>query len=112
MVQKGGPIIMMQIENEYGSYGDVSTNEADEEYMLALIDLARRHMGDELILYTTDFGDLEHMQKGSFEGDIVYTVGYRDAASQLSTLTAHHVMLPETSHQKKITTPASRHKSR
>ena len=43
--------------------------------MLHLIDLAREQLGDEVVLYTTDGGSLYYMQRGSIEGDAVYTVG-------------------------------------
>jgi beta-galactosidase GanA len=39
---KGGPIIMVQIENEYGSYG------ADKVYLRHLSGLVRWHMGDQV----------------------------------------------------------------
>ncbi|CAA0821140.1 Beta-galactosidase 17 [Striga hermonthica] len=44
----GGPIIMVQVENEFGSYGD------DKDYLHYLVELAKRHLGDDVILYTTD----------------------------------------------------------
>ncbi|WP_027218276.1 glycoside hydrolase family 35 protein [Butyrivibrio fibrisolvens] len=43
----GGPVIMMQIENEYGYYGD------DHEYMKYLYDLIRSY-GIEVPLFTSD----------------------------------------------------------
>jgi hypothetical protein len=39
---KGGPIIMVQIENEYGSYG------SDKAYLRHLSGLVRWHMGDQV----------------------------------------------------------------
>lgn len=63
----GGPIIMIQIENEYGSYGD------DKAYMHHLVKLARRHLGDDIILYTTDGGTRETLQKGTIPGDGIYS---------------------------------------
>lgn len=71
----GGPIIMVQIENEFGSYGDVSTKPLDKQYMETLVTLARQNLGQNVILYTTDGGDLSYMTRGSLSGDIVYTVG-------------------------------------
>ncbi|OMO66266.1 Glycoside hydrolase, family 35 [Corchorus olitorius] len=41
----GGPIIMVQIENEFGSYGD------DKAYLRHLVKLARGHLGEDIILY-------------------------------------------------------------
>lgn len=63
----GGPVIMVQIENEYGSYGD------DKAYLHHLVKLARRHLGDDIILYTTDGGTRETLQKGTIPGAAVYS---------------------------------------
>lgn len=45
----GGPIIMVQIENEYGSYFT-----CNRKYMEWLRDLTAHHVGGNAILYTTD----------------------------------------------------------
>ncbi|XP_021716454.1 beta-galactosidase 17-like isoform X1 [Chenopodium quinoa] len=63
----GGPIIMVQIENEYGSYAD------DKAYLHHLVKLARRHLGDDIILYTTDGGTRVTLKKGTILGDNVYS---------------------------------------
>ncbi|XP_021754530.1 beta-galactosidase 17-like [Chenopodium quinoa] len=63
----GGPIIMVQIENEYGSYAD------DKAYLHHLVKLARRHLGDDIILYTTDGGTRVILKKGTIPGDNVYS---------------------------------------
>ena len=47
------PIIMVQVENEYGSYGDVANNQSDA-VLAIFIDLSRQHLGEDVILYTTD----------------------------------------------------------
>ena len=44
---RGGNIIMVQIENEYGSYGD------DKEYLRAIVDIYRE-CGVDCLLYTSD----------------------------------------------------------
>ncbi len=49
----GGPIIMVQSENEYGSYA-VQTKHVDTEYLIYLRDLLRRLVGPETLLYSTD----------------------------------------------------------
>ncbi|KMT04895.1 hypothetical protein BVRB_7g170620 [Beta vulgaris subsp. vulgaris] len=64
----GGPIIMFQIENEYGSYAD------DKAYLHHLVKLARRHLGDDVILYTTDGGTRVTLEKGTIPGDSIYSV--------------------------------------
>lgn len=63
----GGPIIMVQIENEYGSYGN------DKAYLHHLVTLARGHLGDDIILYTTDGGSREALEKGTIRGDSVFS---------------------------------------
>ncbi|CAI9114339.1 OLC1v1015047C1 [Oldenlandia corymbosa var. corymbosa] len=63
----GGPIIMVQIENEFGSYGD------DQTYLHHLVKLARGHLGKDVILYTTDGGSRENLEKGTIAGDAVFS---------------------------------------
>ncbi|XP_022715153.1 beta-galactosidase 17-like isoform X2 [Durio zibethinus] len=63
----GGPIIMVQIENEFGSYGD------DKAYLSYLMKLAREHLGEDIILYTTDGGSREALEKGTIRGDDVFS---------------------------------------
>ncbi|KAJ8755751.1 hypothetical protein K2173_024295 [Erythroxylum novogranatense] len=63
----GGPIVMVQIENEFGSYGD------DKAYLHYLVKLARQNLGDEIILYTNDGGSRENLEKGTIRGDAVFS---------------------------------------
>ncbi|KAG5601947.1 hypothetical protein H5410_033317 [Solanum commersonii] len=65
--KNGGPIIMVQIENEFGSYGD------DKAYLHHLVSIARKHLGDDVILYTTDGGSRENLNKGTIPGDAVFS---------------------------------------
>lgn len=44
----GGPVISVQIENEYGSYG------CDKLYTAWLRDITRRFLVDQVVLFTTD----------------------------------------------------------
>ncbi|KAL4554058.1 hypothetical protein LXL04_039832 [Taraxacum kok-saghyz] len=67
LYHKGGPIVMLQIENEFGSYG------VDKNYMHHLVNLARSHLGDDLILYTTDGGNRDTLTKGTINGDAVFS---------------------------------------
>ncbi|CAI2355089.1 unnamed protein product [Caenorhabditis sp. 36 PRJEB53466] len=61
--KNGGPVLMLQIENEYGSY-----DACDKQYLRFLRDLTRAHVGDDVLLFTTD-GVSESMLKcGSVEG--------------------------------------------
>ncbi|KAM1462223.1 hypothetical protein ACFX1R_048675 [Malus domestica] len=63
----GGPVIMVQIENEFGSYGD------DKAYLHHLVSVARKHLGEDAILYTTDGGSRETLEKGTIRGDAVFS---------------------------------------
>ncbi len=54
----GGNVIMVQLENEYGSYG-LQTKDCDLEYMSHLRDLAKHYLGPDVVLYTTD-GDADN----------------------------------------------------
>lgn len=60
-VTTGGPVILLQIENEYGAYG------ADKEYLQHLVDVAKR-AGVEVPLFTCDqpFGTM--IEDGSLPG--------------------------------------------
>lgn len=53
LIQQGGPILMTQLENEYGSFG-LQTGHCDTQYMLHLRDKVRQHFGEDHVLYTTD----------------------------------------------------------
>ncbi|CAG7823017.1 unnamed protein product [Allacma fusca] len=48
LYKNGGPIIMVQVENEYGSFG------CDPDYKTFLRDLMQFHLGDDVVLFTTD----------------------------------------------------------
>ena len=47
MIYNGGNILMVQMENEYGSYG------CDFDYTTFLRDQALKHLGSRAVLYTT-----------------------------------------------------------
>ena len=49
----GGPIIMVQVENEYGSFA-MQTGHKDMEYLSQLRDLTRSLVGEGVELFTTD----------------------------------------------------------
>ncbi|EDQ92663.1 uncharacterized protein MONBRDRAFT_22533 [Monosiga brevicollis MX1] len=71
----GGPVIMMQIENEFGSYGNVQDVPADRQYMEHLVALARTELGSDVILYTTDGSAASFMNRGTLNGSAVLTLG-------------------------------------
>eukprot|EP00928_Gymnodinium_smaydae_P016896 TRINITY_DN16409_c0_g3_i1.p1 TRINITY_DN16409_c0_g3~~TRINITY_DN16409_c0_g3_i1.p1 ORF type:complete len:674 (-),score=105.15 TRINITY_DN16409_c0_g3_i1:230-2251(-) len=59
LYSEGGPIVMVQIENEYGSFGNCSKNPNDVKYMHHLLDLATQHLGTNVIYSTVQgAGDL------------------------------------------------------
>lgn len=45
----GGPIIMVQVENEYGSYGE------DKEYVATIRDMLRRNFGEDVQMFQCDW---------------------------------------------------------
>ncbi|XP_075544263.1 beta-galactosidase-like isoform X3 [Dermacentor variabilis] len=59
----GGPIIAVQIENEYGSY-----KACDLEYMAWLRDLVRHYLHYDVILYTTDGAGDGFLKCGKVDG--------------------------------------------
>lgn len=72
LIQSGGPVVMVQMENEFGHYGDVVTNAQDRAYMEFLIAFARQHLGPDVVLYTTDGPTA--VAQGSFAGSVVLTL--------------------------------------
>ncbi|WP_369174562.1 beta-galactosidase [Streptomyces sp. R28] len=61
MAAAGGPVIAVQVENEYGAYGD------DSAYLKHL-EQAFRSRGVEELLFTCDQADPEHLAAGSLPG--------------------------------------------
>ncbi|TGZ69408.1 hypothetical protein CRM22_003762 [Opisthorchis felineus] len=68
---EGGPIIMVQMENEYGSYGL-----CDRTYMTNLYDLARFHLGQDVILFTTDGCSLGYLRCGVLDPRYLATIDF------------------------------------
>ena len=67
LYSNGGAVAMVQIENEYGSYGNTGGNAADLAYMEHLRDYVRAGLGgrDAFQMYTTDGGDVGYMSHGA-----------------------------------------------
>lgn len=57
LYENGGPIISVQVENEYGSY-----YACDKEYLEHLVSVFRQHLGSNVVLFTTD-GDADSYLK-------------------------------------------------
>eukprot|EP00092_Neocalanus_flemingeri_P024878 GFUD01026976.1.p1 GENE.GFUD01026976.1~~GFUD01026976.1.p1 ORF type:complete len:678 (+),score=151.84 GFUD01026976.1:30-2036(+) len=53
LFENGGPIIMIQVENEYGSYG-LQTGHCDKEYLAEMRDLIIANVGENVLLFSTD----------------------------------------------------------
>jgi hypothetical protein len=54
LAEHGGPIIMVQLENEFGVIGDTINKPNDKRYIEHLRDLAVQHLGSRALLFTDD----------------------------------------------------------
>eukprot|EP01064_Diplonema_japonicum_P015192 TRINITY_DN22959_c0_g1_i1.p1 TRINITY_DN22959_c0_g1~~TRINITY_DN22959_c0_g1_i1.p1 ORF type:complete len:779 (+),score=175.20 TRINITY_DN22959_c0_g1_i1:42-2339(+) len=76
LYSNGGPVVMLQVENEFGSYGNVESNPKDKQYMEYLVQLVHQNLGQDAVkIYTTDGGNTGYMSRGSLKGDVVLTFG-------------------------------------
>ncbi|OHS96929.1 Beta-galactosidase [Tritrichomonas foetus] len=66
MYHNGGPIIMVQIENEYGYHGI-----CDHEYLKQLVYFTKEKLGDETFLFTVDPPSQSTLECGSVK-DLAY----------------------------------------
>ena len=81
-VTRGGPVLMVQVENEYGAYGQ------DKEYLRALVRLIRAG-GIEVPLFTCDQANDTMLERGGLpELHKTATFGSR-SAQRLATLRTH-----------------------
>lgn len=71
-IQNGGPIIMVQVENEYGSYGE------DKPYVSAIRDELRNIYGKELALFQCDWAS--NFEKNGLD-DLVWTMNFGTGAN-------------------------------
>ncbi|XP_027837509.2 beta-galactosidase-like isoform X2 [Aphis gossypii] len=74
----GGNIIMVQVENEYGSY-----NACDQEYLLWLRDLYKSYVGYKALLYTTDGCGYSYFTCGAIP-DVYATVDFGASINDVS----------------------------
>uniref|UniRef100_G3ULE0 Beta-galactosidase n=1 Tax=Loxodonta africana TaxID=9785 RepID=G3ULE0_LOXAF len=63
LYQNGGPIITVQVENEYGSYFT-----CDYDYLRFLQKCFHSHLGDDVLLFTTDGARESLLQCGTLQG--------------------------------------------
>ncbi len=66
-IQRGGPIIMVQVENEYGSYGE------DKAYVSAIRDIVRKSGFDKVALFQCDWAS--NFTKNGLD-DLVWTMNF------------------------------------
>ena len=71
-IQNGGPIIMVQVENEYGSYGE------NKPYVSAIRDCLRSIYGDKLALFQCDWSS--NFEKNGLD-DLVWTMNFGTGAN-------------------------------
>ncbi|KAK9787022.1 hypothetical protein WJX73_010761 [Symbiochloris irregularis] len=64
----GGPIVMLQLENELGFANE---GRHMQDYLRHLYKAARKHLGQEVLIYTTD--PPPNVEKGSLMGEDVFT---------------------------------------
>lgn len=71
----GGPVLMMQVENEYGSYGN------EKEYLKIIVELMRKN-GIDVSLFTSDGTWLEALDSGSLIEDDIFVTGNFGSSSE------------------------------
>jgi beta-galactosidase len=59
LYENGGPIVMVQVENEYGSYATQTNDCRQMEYLTHLRDFTREKLGKKVLLYTTDGNSID-----------------------------------------------------
>mmetsp|Transcript_49153 Transcript_49153/g.131562 ORF Transcript_49153/g.131562 Transcript_49153/m.131562 type:complete len:714 (-) Transcript_49153:72-2213(-) len=68
LLEEGGAVVAVQLENEFGHFGDANTSAADRQYLDHLHELARQHLGPNVLLMTTDMAPATAQGKGSIPG--------------------------------------------
>ena len=91
LYENGGPIILVQIENEYGSY-----KACDKDYMKHIEKLTKGYLSDKVILYTADGLDMHHLACGPLhDRDVLTTLNFgpnsnhKSAFSRLRSFQGH-----------------------
>ncbi|CAL5218934.1 g683 [Coccomyxa viridis] len=88
LYHRGGPILMTQIENEYGFCGF-----NDKDYLQNLVDITRASLGKEAILFTTDPPNVVTMG-GLYGDDVISIVDFGPGTDVNYAFTAQTVMNP------------------
>lgn len=71
-VDKGGPIVMVQVENEYGSYG------IDKPYVSNIRDMLRKNFGDDVTLFQCDWAS--NFTNNGLD-DLIWTMNFGTGAN-------------------------------
>ena len=89
LYENGGPVIMVQVENEYGSYFA-----CDGNYLSHLHDTFRMHLGQNVVLFTTD-GDGEGYLKCGANTTLFYaTVDFGTTSDPTKNFAALRAIQP------------------
>ncbi|KAL1131552.1 hypothetical protein AAG570_011169 [Ranatra chinensis] len=75
----GGPVIMVQVENEYGSY---PLN--DPTYLVWLRDLYRSYVGNAAVLFTTDGPGATYIKRGQIPG-VLATIDFGPSKTSVNS---------------------------
>ncbi len=71
-IDKGGPILMIQVENEYGSYGK------DKPYVSAIRDILRKYYGEDVAMFQCDW-ESNFLDNGL--DDLIWTMNFGTGAN-------------------------------
>ncbi len=85
-IDKGGPIIMVQVENEYGSHG------TNKEYVSNIRDIVRRAGFDKVTLFQCDWGS--NFMNNGLE-DLVWTMNFGTGANIDNEFRIYSQMRPD-----------------
>ncbi|XP_069766236.1 beta-galactosidase isoform X2 [Narcine bancroftii] len=88
LYQNNGPIIAVQVENEYGSYFA-----CDYDYLRHLLKLFRHYLGNEIVLFTTDGAGEEYLKCGTLQG-LYATVDFGPGGNITQQLNAQRYIEP------------------
>jgi len=65
LYKNGGPIIAVQVENEYGAFGP---HVCDHKYLQFILDQYKQYLGDDVVYYTVDNTNVVRLACGALPG--------------------------------------------
>jgi beta-galactosidase len=83
LYKNGGPVIAVQIENEYGAYG------CDFEYNAHLRDLFHQFLGVDTVLFTNNDGEDVYLECGKVD-NVFTTIDLGPDADPIASFAAQH----------------------